>query len=262
MVQHSHPHMTTRKTFSSAVASAEFSQFAGILSEALSQYHFFRIWNSSAGIPSPPLTLFVGMLPKAHLTSHSRMSGSRWVFTPSWLSGSLRSFTSLLAILWNSVFRWVQFSSVTRLCLILCDPMDCNTPDLPVHYQLPKFTQTHVHWVRDAIQPSHPLSSPSPPAFSLSQHQGQMGISFLFSFAFHFSSLLFSTICKASSDNHFAFLPFFFLGMVLITASCTVLQISVHSSSGSLSIRANPWIYFSLPLLNCKGFYLGHTWMA
>ena len=53
----------------------------------------------------------------------------------------------------------------------LCDPMDCSTPGLPVHYQLPEFTQTHVHWVGDAIQPSHPLSSPSP-AFNLSQHQG------------------------------------------------------------------------------------------
>ena len=52
----------------------------------------FRIWNSSAGNPSPPLALFVVMLPKAHLTSHSRMSGSRWVITPSWLSGSWRSF--------------------------------------------------------------------------------------------------------------------------------------------------------------------------
>ena len=52
----------------------------------------FRIWNSSAGIPSPPLALFIVMLPKAHLTSHSKMSGSRWVITPSWLSGSLRSF--------------------------------------------------------------------------------------------------------------------------------------------------------------------------
>ena len=52
----------------------------------------FRIWNSSAGIPSPPLALFIVMLPKAHLTSHSRMSGSRWVISPSWLSGSWRSF--------------------------------------------------------------------------------------------------------------------------------------------------------------------------
>ena len=66
----------------------------------------------------------------------------------------------------------VQFSSVTQSCPILCYPVDCSTPGLPVHHQLPKFTQTHVHWVSDAIQPSHPLSSPSPLALNLSQHQG------------------------------------------------------------------------------------------
>ena len=64
-----------------------------------------------------------------------------------------------------------QFSSVTQLCLTLCDPMDGRMPGFPVHHQLPEFTQTHVHWVGDAIQPSHPLSSPSSPAFNLSQHQ-------------------------------------------------------------------------------------------
>ena len=66
----------------------------------------------------------------------------------------------------------VQFSSVTQLCPKTCDPMDCSTPGLPVHHQLPEFTQTHVHWVSDAIQPSHLLLSPSPPALNLSQHQG------------------------------------------------------------------------------------------
>ena len=65
----------------------------------------------------------------------------------------------------------VQFSSVTQSCPTLCDPMNCSTPGLPVHHQLPEFTQTHVHWVSDAIQPSHPLSSPSPPAPNPSQHQ-------------------------------------------------------------------------------------------
>ena len=57
-----------------------------------------------------------------------------------------------------------QFSSVTQSCPTLCDPMDCSTPGLPVHHQLPEFTQTHAHRIGDAIQPSHPLSSPSPPA--------------------------------------------------------------------------------------------------
>ena len=66
----------------------------------------------------------------------------------------------------------VQYGSVTQSCLTLCDPMDCSTPGLPVHHQLPEFTQTHVHWVSDAIQPPHPLLSPSPPTFNLSQHQG------------------------------------------------------------------------------------------
>ena len=66
----------------------------------------------------------------------------------------------------------MRFGSVTQLCPTLCDPMDCSVPGLPVHHQLPEFTQTHVHWVGSAIQPSHPLSSPSPHAFSLSQHQG------------------------------------------------------------------------------------------
>ena len=65
----------------------------------------------------------------------------------------------------------VQFSSVAQLCQTLCDPMNCSTPGLPVHHQLPEPTQTNVHWVGGAIQPSHPLSSPSPPALNLSQHQ-------------------------------------------------------------------------------------------
>ena len=66
----------------------------------------------------------------------------------------------------------VQFSSIAQSCPTLCDPMDCTTPGLPVHHHLLEFTQTHVLWAGDAIQPSHPLSSPSPPAFNLSQHQG------------------------------------------------------------------------------------------
>ena len=66
----------------------------------------------------------------------------------------------------------VQFSLVAQSCLTFCDPMDCSIPGLPVYHQLLEFTQTHAHWVVDAIQPSHPLSSPSPHDFSLSQHQG------------------------------------------------------------------------------------------
>ena len=67
---------------------------------------------------------------------------------------------------------FVQFSSIAQSCLTPCDPINHSTPGLPVHHHLPEFTQTHVHWVTDANQPSHPLSPPSPPAFNLSQHQG------------------------------------------------------------------------------------------
>ena len=69
------------------------------------------------------------------------------------------------------IFSSVQFSSVTQPCPTLCNPMNCSTPGLPVHHQLPEFIQTHVHRVGDAIQPSYPLSSTSPPTLNPSQHQ-------------------------------------------------------------------------------------------
>ena len=82
---------------------------------------------------------------------------------------NLKRLTVFFLILQDSS---MQFSSVTRLCPILRDPMNCSTPGLPVHHQLPEFTQTHVHRVGDAIQPSHPLPSPSPPALNHSPYQG------------------------------------------------------------------------------------------
>ena len=89
--------------------------------------------------------------------------------------------SSVHGILQARIMDWVampfykeafQFSSVTQTCPTLCNPMNRNTPGLPVHHKLPEFTQTHAHLVCDAIQPSHPLSSPSPPAPNPSQHQG------------------------------------------------------------------------------------------
>ena len=70
------------------------------------------------------------------------------------------------------MFSSVQFSSIAQSCPTLCDPVNHSMPGLPVDHQLPKLTQTHVHRVGDAIQPSHPLSSPSPPTFNHFQHQG------------------------------------------------------------------------------------------
>ena len=107
-----------------------------------------------------------------------------WIQCGSWLCG----FMSCMS--WIKSFKFTTFSfficdvrkveiidlalfcSVAQLCLTLWDPIDHSTPGLPVHHQLLELIQTRVHWLSDAIQPSHPLSPPSPPAFSLSQHQG------------------------------------------------------------------------------------------
>ena len=80
----------------------------------------------------------------------------------------------------NTAYYSVQFSSVTQSCLTLSNPMNRSTPGLLVQQQLPESTQTHVHWVGDAIQPSHPRSPPSPPTFKLSQHQAPFQMSQLF----------------------------------------------------------------------------------
>ena len=87
-----------------------------------------------------------------------------------WCSSIPVSFRIFHSLLWSPQSK--AFSSVTQLCPTLCDPLDCSTPGFRVLYQLLDLAQTHVHQVSDAIQPSHPLSSPSPPAFNLSQHQG------------------------------------------------------------------------------------------
>ena len=105
----------------------------------------------------------------------ARGRGGRGPLLPRSASMSCSSFHSFQFV--TKAFKYsivtfpsVQVSSVAQLCLTLCDPMDCSTPGLPVHHQLLECTQTHVHHVSDAIQPSHPLPSPSTSAFNLSQH--------------------------------------------------------------------------------------------
>ena len=88
-----------------------------------------------------------------------------------WSSGIYPRDARIFQYPQNSL-RSVQFFSLSQSCPTLCDPLDCTMPCFPVHYQYPELTQTHVHWVGDAIQPFHPLSSHSSPSFSLSQHQG------------------------------------------------------------------------------------------
>ena len=87
-------------------------------------------------------------------------------------SNNLYSYNhKLIHFLASCLNLYIQFDSVTQSCPTVCDPMNCSTPGLPVHHQLPEFTQTHVHRVSDSIQPSHPLLSPFPPALNPSQHQ-------------------------------------------------------------------------------------------
>ena len=105
-----------------------------------------------------------------------RNIGCTVIFVCLWYRGNIGfcsiPIVSSLNVWYNSLVKssGIQFSSVAQLCQTLCDPMDCSMPGLPVHHQLLKLAQTHVHWVGDAIQPSCPLPSPSP-TFNLCQHQ-------------------------------------------------------------------------------------------
>ena len=183
------------------------------------------------------------------------MSGSGWVITPSWFSGSWRyfvyssvysfhlfliSYASIRFISFLSfivpIFAWnVPLISLVFLNRLIVFPI-LLLPSISLHYSLKKaflallviLWNSAFRWVC--------LSFSSLP----------------------FTSLLFSAICKTSSYHYFAFLHFFSLGMVLITISCTMLQTSIHSSSGTPSDLI-PWIYLSFPVYNHKGFNLGHT---
>ena len=188
---------------------------------------YFRIWNSSTGIPSHPLALFVVMVSKAHLTSHSRMSGSRSVITPSWLSGSWRSF------LYSSVY-WHLFlisSAYVRSILFLSFIVPIFAWNVPLVsliflkrslvFLILLFSSISLHWsLRKAF---------------LSLLAVHLNFTYIWVYLSFFplllASLLFTAICKASSDNHFAFLHFFFLGMVLIPVSCTMSWTYIHSFS-------------------------------
>ena len=198
----------------------------------------FRIWKSSTGIPSPPLALFVVILPEAHLTLHSRMPGSRWVFTPLWLSGSWRyllyssSVYSCHLFLISSAFVWsISFLSFIMPIFAWNGPLvSLIFFKRSLVFPILLYSSISWHWlIRNAF-----LS-----LLAVLWNSAFRWIYLSFS-PLLFTSLLFSAICKVSLDNHFAFFYFFFLGMVLITISCTVSRISIHSSSGTLSIRSNP----------------------
>ena len=113
---------------------------------------------------------FIVQLLHPYMTTGNNIPLTRWTFVSQVMS-LLLSMVSRLVIGFLPRSSSVQFSSVAQSCPTPCNPMNHSTPGLPVHHHLPEFTQTHIHRVHDAIQPSHPLSSPSPPAPNPSQHQ-------------------------------------------------------------------------------------------
>ena len=231
-------------TFSSPVPTAEFSKCVGnsltfvCLFVLFCFVLFLRIWNSSAGIPSPPWILFMVMVPKAHLTSHSSISGPSWVTTPSWLSRPLRYF------LYHSVYS----------CYLLIFYASVR-PILFLSFVVPIFEWnitlvSLIYFKRSQVFPILLLSSISlhcslkkaflsrlPILWNSALNSVYLCLSLL-----HFTSL-FSAICHTSSYNNFAFLHFFFLKMVLVTASCSILWTSAYSYSGTPSDLI-PWNLF------------------
>ena len=206
-----------KRTFSSPVATAGFQVCWHIESSTFTASSF-RIWNSSTGIPSPPLALFIVMLPKAHLTSHSRISDSRQMIIPLWLSESWRSF--LYSSFVYSCHLLISSASVRSIpFLSFIEPIFAWNVALvsliflkrSLVFPILLFSFISLHWsLRKAF------------LFLLAilWNSALKWVCLSFS-PLLFTSLLFSAICKSSSDSHFAFLHFFFLGMVLLPVSCT-----------------------------------------
>ena len=186
----------------------------------------FRIWSSSTGIPSPPLALFIVILPKAHLTLCSRMSGSGWVITPSWLSRSwghedlfLYSssvYSFLLFLISSASIRSIPFLSFIVPILHEMFPWFIIFLKRSLVFSILLFSSISLHWS---------LRKPFLSLLAILQNSAFKWVYLSFS-PLPFTSLFFSAICKASSDNHFTLMHFFFLGMALITASCTMSQTS------------------------------------
>ena len=157
--------------------------------------------------------------------------------------------------------KYSQFSSVVQPCLTLCDPMNCSTPGLPVHHQLPEFTQTHVHRLGGAIQPSHPLLSPSPPAPNPSQHQSLCSESTLRMRWPKYWSL---SISISPSKEHPGLISFRMDWMDLLAVQGTLKSLLEHHSSKASILQCSA--FFTLlchqsPFSQSYGFSRSHLWM-
>ena len=151
-----------------------------------------------------------------------------------------------------------QFSSVTQSCLTLCNPMNRSTPGLPVHHQLLESTQTNAHWVTDAIQPSHPLSSPSPPTFNLSQHQGLSQWAALHIRWPKFWSFSFSI---SPSNEHPGLISFRMDWLDLLAVQGTLVSLLQHHSSKASILRRSAFfiVQFSHDYLWLHDYLKNHS---
>ena len=184
----------------------------------------FRIWNSSVGIPSPSLALFIVMLPKANLTSHSRMSGSRWVITLPWLSGSRRSFLYSSSVYTGHLFLISSASVRSILFLSFIVPIFAwNVPLVSLIFL--KRSLAFPILLFSSISLHCSLKEAFLSLLAILRNSAFHWVYLSFS-PLSFNSFLLSAICKASSDNYFPFLHLFFFGMVLVTAFCIMLWTS------------------------------------
>ena len=124
------------------------------------------------------------------------------------------------------------YAKLFQSCPTLCNPMDCSLPGFPVHHQLPEFVQTHVHQVGDAIQPSYPLSSPSPPAFNISQHQGLFQMSQFF--ASGGQSIGVSASASVLPLNSQDWFPLGLIGLIALIQGTLKNLLQQHNSKASI----------------------------
>jgi len=220
----------------------------------------FRIWNSSIGIPSPPLALFIVMLSKAHLTSHSRITGSRWVITPSWLSGSWRSFLYSSSIYSCHLFL-ISSASVSSIRFLFFT-VPVFTWNVPLVYL--------IFLTRSLVFPILLFSSISLHWSLKKAFLSLLAIVWNYAFSWvylslsplPFTSLLFLAICKASLKNTLPSWISFSWGWFWSPPHIE------YYKSPSIVLQTLylpyliPWIYFSPPPYKHKGFDLGHTWMV
>ena len=218
----------------------------------------FRSWNSSAEIPSPPLALCIVMLSKAYLTSHSRMSGSRWVIIPSWISGSWRYFSHSSSV-YSCYLFLISSASLRSIPSVLCCANLCMkcSPGISIIFLkkslvFPILLFSSIctdHWGR--------LSYLSLLFFGTPHSNG-----YLSPFLLCFSLIFLAQLSVKLPQSHFAFYISFSWGW-----SWFLSPVQCHKPP-SIVLQALcisdliPWIYLSLSLYNCKGFNLGHTWMV